>query len=202
MTAAAVPGTDGVVSQHWRRTVYFRQGRFFVVSVTVRTPAYLPLRSAFPREYTTGRFTVREELQWLGLQDKKAQDAAGFCMPGSCLGSSTVLNLAAACNPAGQLQVQQGVQAGSACSKVHLSGRQHDQLLQERNCKRSLVQQQQAADADQQAQPWWSWLFSAARYVCSCTRSARVSQSKEYCSASCMQMASPSCPFSSTCNSP
>lgn len=165
MTAAAVPGADGVASQHWCRTVYFRQGRFFVVSVTVRTPVYLPLRSAFPRVYTTGRFTVREELQWLGLQDKQPQDAASLCMPRSCSGITTGMNLAAACNQAEQLQLQQGVQAGSACDEAHLSRRQHGQIMQEQSCTCASGQQQQGADAEQQARPWWSRLFTAARYV-------------------------------------
>jgi hypothetical protein len=164
MTAAEVTGTDGVVSKHWSRTVYLRQGRFFVVSVTVRTAAYPPLRSAYPRVYTTGRFKVREELQWLGVQDKHKQDAAGLCTP-CCSGIATVLNLAAACNQAKQLQVQQGVQAVSACSTVHLRGRQQQKLLQEQYSGCAVGQQQQEADTEQQIQPWWSWLFTAARWV-------------------------------------
>lgn len=51
-------------SPHWCRTVYLRQGRFFVISVSTRTQNALPFRELCPKVYTTGRFTVREELRW------------------------------------------------------------------------------------------------------------------------------------------
>lgn len=64
MTAAGVFEFNRQGTQCWRRTVFSRQGRFFVVSVAVRTPHDLPFRAMCPRVYTAGRFTVREELMW------------------------------------------------------------------------------------------------------------------------------------------
>jgi hypothetical protein len=76
MTAAANHSRDRTgCQQQWRRTVFVRQGRFFIISVTVRSRCDLPLRTAFPRTYTAGRFTVKEELQWLSqVASQKAGD--------------------------------------------------------------------------------------------------------------------------------
>lgn len=169
MTAAANHSSDRTgCQQQWRRTVFVRQGRFFVISVTVRSKCDLPLRTAFPRTYTAGRFTVREEIQWLSkVASQKAADRSStlihvvcrsrhICSSWEC--ADTVLDGAPS-----QEQQQQ--------SNEHSADAQTTQTQQQ-----ELEQQQQQAQAHslQTAAPahvakvessWWKRLFVARQVV-------------------------------------
>lgn len=197
MTAAAHSSDSGQGTQQWQRTVYLRQGRFFVISVTVRTFNDLPLRSAFPKVYTTGRFTVREELQWVRQNSHIAEE--GLCHTYSCKADARLIECEQWRRQALK-QLQQAWESGCSCSgscacDVQLAQQQQDWEQQERqeqteqklcvqaqNGCAAVEQQDQEASTPQPRRPWWSRLLlshrrapqPATQHNCCCCRTCSV----------------------------
>lgn len=179
--------------QQWCRTVIRRQGRFLIATVTVRPVDLLPLRTVLCKVYTAGRFTVREELQWLGKQPTQQQlGRAGT--KAVHLRLAARLHLEAVQQSERQLGGRVAVEAAMLAVPMHdscriLSGQeqakeqgleQHQQQEQEQQrgqlqgkreeCGSEEQQQQQAgknvAEMQSQQRPRWLWWTSSARQVC------------------------------------
>jgi hypothetical protein len=172
MTAAATHSSDRTGhQQQWRRTVFVRQGRFFVISVTVRSKCDLPLRTAFSRTYTAGRFTVREEIQWLSqVAPSKAKNQSSvpihvvYRRQHICSSWKSTDTAVGGAPSGGQQQQQQ-------CNE-HLSDAQTTQAQQE-ELKQQQPQERQAhslqtappAHVSKSESSWWKWLLSARQVV-------------------------------------
>lgn len=148
MTAAAVPhSSTGIGSQQQQgcRTVYVRQGRFFLTLVTVRQVT--PCHPASCKVYSTGRFTVREELQWIGQQQAESR-----CHPYLFLGDHEAAWRQAALGRLQQQLDEPGDSEPLCCSDSA------QQAAPE-------VQQQQAgfSTPSKVASPWWARLLTAFR---------------------------------------
>jgi hypothetical protein len=149
MTAATVTHSSiGIGSQQqWCRTVYVRQGRFFLTLVTVRQVA--SCQPASCKVYTTGRFTVREELQWIGQQQAESR-----CHPYVFLGDHE-----AAWRQAALRRLQQELDEPGDSEALCCSGSTQQAAPE--------VQQQQAGCSapSKVASPWWARLLTALRWV-------------------------------------
>lgn len=158
MTVAAPNSRNVNGSQPWCRTVYVRQGRFFLTLVTVRVS---PCQPASCKVYKTGRFTVREELQWVG------QQATSQCQAFVVLADREV-----AWRQAALRRLQQELDEPADSKPLCYSGSTQQAT--------SEVQQQagwsrpgtaaQGCSLQQEASSWWTQLLRAFRWVTSLSR--------------------------------
>lgn len=194
MTAAAFSRIEGQNNHKWCRTVFWRQGRFFI---TLQTPCGLSSGPLHLRAYTVGRFTVREELLWL-RQDVKQAAAA-------LVGGTADRTVSVAWKQATQLtdlcgkmqdplacQEQQPAlrpgelfQGGLVQSpvpvqggRVHLHEQQHQQGQQQHNPVQG-VPAEQGGGSQHRWHCWssWSWLMPFPRAVAPHLASAAPLQS-------------------------
>lgn len=112
MIAAGTTSTNCTARNSSSRTVYFRQGRFFVISITQRTSHGL----IFTRYYTSGRFEVKEDLQWVNRPVEAAHSAGDSCGD--------------AASKAASGGGAEGLQEG--CSEAHTAG--EESSADERGC--------------------------------------------------------------------
>lgn len=153
MTAAAKNSSNGSGSQPWCRTVYVRQGRFFLTLVTVRVS---PCQPASYKVYKTGRFTVREELQWVGQQTAS-----------QCQAYVVLADREAAWRQTALRRLQQELDEPADSKPLCSSGStQHvaSEVQQQAGCS-TPGKAAHGSSLQQQSSPWWTRLLTAFRWV-------------------------------------